>query len=67
MSRKNYSIDEVIQSLNRKHDCRVHKSAKRIEILIGSQVTNDLGNGSWGKLDFLQKQDFVIVNVNKFS
>jgi hypothetical protein len=48
---RKYAVDEVIRSLNNKHDCRI--MGNRIEVLTGRNATNDLGNGSWGRIDFL--------------
>lgn len=67
MSRKQYTEDEVINALRRKNDIRVDYFNKEIKILsdkvlskTGEVVDNpakkfDLGNGSWGKIDYLVK------------
>lgn len=53
MARK-HNEDEVLYRLRKKQDVRItqHK-----EILVlgknGKNKQNDLGNGSWGKIDFL--------------
>ena len=52
-----HSQDEVVRSLSRKRDCRIDTSRKTIEVLNGEDKKQpkqgDLGNGSWGKIDFL--------------
>ena len=53
MARK-HNEDEVLYRLRKKHDVRVTQNK---EILVLSrkskQKQHDLGNGSWGKIDFL--------------
>ena len=77
MARKNYKIDEVLKALSKKNDVRVVQN--KILVLTdkiylhGNKVDNpqkkwDLGNGSWGKIDFLVKyQGFVINYVGQFQ
>ena len=63
--KKMHNVDEVIRSLSKKRDCKVFPSGninsvnKVVEILYPAE-NNDLGNGSWGKIDFL-------VNHNGYS
>lgn len=45
---KNYNEQEVLKSLFKKKDIKI--SNKSITV---SRVHNDVGNGSWGKIDFL--------------
>ena len=58
MARK-HKMDEVLKALAKKHDCRIVGNV--IQVLNGEsleakyQLSNDLGNGSWGKIDFLVK------------
>lgn len=79
MSRKQYTEDEVIKTLRRKNDIRVDSFKKEIQILSnkiftkrGDIVDNpakkfDLGNGSWGKIDYLIKvHDYHTCKVSKF-
>lgn len=47
---KNYDEAICIKALNKKSDCEV--SSRIINVLIGA---TSLGNGSWGKIDFLTK------------
>lgn len=70
MARKNkHQVDEVLRSLSRKHDCKV--IGRSIYILNGKSrskpATNDLGNGSWGKIDFLVNYcGYTQYRVNEF-
>ena len=54
MARK-HNEDEVLFQLRKKHDVKIQ--GKDILILNGkskrSQKSDDLGNGSWGKIDYL--------------
>ena len=47
---KNYDEAICVKALNKKSDCEV--SGNVINVLIGE---TSLGNGSWGKIDFLTK------------
>ena len=47
---KNYDEAICVKALNKKSDCEV--SGSTINVLIGA---TSLGNGSWGKIDFLTK------------
>lgn len=56
MARKNkYRVDEVLRSLSKKHDVRINGTD--ILVLNGKSKKkpkqHDLGNGSWGKIDYL--------------
>lgn len=53
MARK-HELDEVLRSLGHKHDCRIKN--KTIMVLNGKgrkRLKHDLGNSSWGKIDYL--------------
>jgi hypothetical protein len=70
MARKNYQIDEVLRSLSRKHDVKVFGTT--IQILTGKDLSfpriNDLGNKSWGKIDFLKNYcGFKVIHLDKFD
>jgi hypothetical protein len=81
-TRKDYNVDEVLKSLQRKHDLFIDRSKQIIYILKNKVYSpkegklienplkaNDIGNGTWGKLDFLNKvchwHLFYISNFNK--
>lgn len=58
--KQKYKEDEVLSQLRKKHDVRITPE-KEILVLNGKsnkgqfQKKDDLGNGSWGKIDFLVK------------
>ena len=58
MARK-HNLEEVLSSLRKKNDCRIIE--KSIFMLTGTskkpqfKKKDDLGNGSWGKIDYLTK------------
>ena len=77
MGRKNYRIDEVLRGLGRKNDVRI--DGFRVLVLTdkvldknGTSIPNpekmnDLGNKSWGKIDFLTHYcNYNVVKVNSF-
>lgn len=72
MTRKRkYTPDEVIKALSRKHDCRVDPTRKTVMTLNGKDPkhskSNDLGNGSWGKIDYLVNHNgFIHYSVSSF-
>lgn len=51
MAKKHYDEVSVVRSLSRKSSIRVIPSLMQIEIKIGA---TDVGNGSWGKIDYLR-------------
>lgn len=61
-TRKLHNEDEVIRSLSKKSDIRIDSESKIIKVLSkldkdgnpNKEAKNDLGNGSWGKIDFLR-------------
>ena len=71
-TRKNsYNVDEVIKQLYKKNDCKIDSNAKTIQVLNGlskkQNKKNDLGNGSWGKIDYLINHcGFLLLNVSEF-
>ena len=59
---KNYEVDEVLKILGRNHELKIIR--KEINILIDSNI----GNGTWGKLDFLTGyQGYQIKYVSSFK
>jgi hypothetical protein len=78
MARKRHSEEEVLRALRYKRDVRV--SGKTVAVLKdkvltkeGETVLNpnkswDLGNGSWGKIDYLVKEHgYYIWHTDKFG
>ena len=68
---KNEEIDWVttkydyIKSLSRKRDCYIDELNTTVVVTIGKRAKNDLGSGSWGKIDFLcNKCGFTIVKTD---
>ena len=60
--RKDYQVDEVLKILGRNNEIKVVK--RDINILIDSNI----GNGTWGKLDFLTGyQGYQIKYVSSFK
>lgn len=60
---KNYDEASVIRSLSRKNGCKVNPINKTIQVL---KDNTDIGNGSWGKIDYLHKvHGYVYMFVNQ--
>lgn len=53
MARKQYSEEEVLRALKKKNDVLVDSTKKKVFVIIGDKASNDLGNGSQGKIDYL--------------
>ena len=69
MARKQHNLDEVLRSLAKKHDVKVDERTSTISVLSKDSPIrkDDLGNGSWGKIDFLMHhQWFKLLHVAKF-
>jgi len=71
MSNKSkYTEISVLRSLAKKHDCKVVTNLSEIQILTGNKQPkkNDLGNGSWGKIDYLINfMGYHKVRMHKFE
>lgn len=63
MARKHHDEARCVRSLSKKNSICITK--KCIEVLRGA---TDIGNGSWGKIDFLTKYcDYVCIFVPKLN
>jgi len=66
MSRKDYKVDEVIRALSKKGCTITEGESKTIKVkgtdtlippfCVSIHNAKDLGNGSWGKIDFLTRK-----------
>ena len=61
MARKQHNLDEVLRSLSRKNGCSVDSIRRTVSIKRGQ---SDIGNGSWGKIDYLEKRHGYVVYNN---
>lgn len=66
-SKNTHTIASAIQSLSKKNDCRI--TASEVMVLKNSSPIkkHDLGNGSWGRIDFLRKMGLKIRFVESFN
>lgn len=60
---KKYDEVSVVKALERKSDISIDKVNKTIEIIKDS---NEVGNGSWGKIDYLVKVHGYVYLFVKF-
>ena len=61
MAKTHYDEASVIRSLSRKNSVHINSVNKTIEVV---KDNNDVGNGSWGKIDYLTKvHDYVVLFV----
>lgn len=66
MGRK-HNLDEVIRSLSKKRDIQIDTRKKVLEILNPGK-NQDLGNKSWGKIDYLVNYaGYIKLFVSEFS
>jgi hypothetical protein len=69
MARK-HSVDEVLEALKKKKDCKIDSQEKIISVLQNKThgKTNDLGNKSWGKIDYLTKYcGYTLLRCDKLT
>ena len=60
-----YDETSVIRSLSKKGSIQVNPVNMTVEVLKNS---TDVGNGSWGKIDYLRKvHGYVVIFTNKLS
>lgn len=63
MARKHYDEASVIRSLSKKSSIQINPVNMTIEVVKNS---TDVGNGSWGKIDYLQKvHGYVVIFTTK--
>lgn len=63
--KRKHTVDEVLRSLSKKKDIKI--TGNEIQILVGKDSKQDLGNKSWGKIDFLCNHNgYRRFNVIKF-
>lgn len=63
MSRKHHDEASCVRSLSKKNSIRINGNC--IEVL---RDATDIGNGSWGKIDFLTKHcDYICIFVDKLN
>lgn len=67
MARKqDYDEDEVLRILAKKADINIDKNMKVVQVL--REGKGDVGNGSWGKIDFLVNyRGWKSMRVNDFG
>lgn len=62
-----HTENDVLKSLNKKHDVRVNPNTKEVILNRGLNKKNDLGNKSYGKIDFLKKiHKYKVFTTTKF-
>lgn len=79
MARKKHTLEEVLKSLKKKRDCKVvdytiwvlsnevYNEKKMMDVPNPAKV-NDLGNGSWGKIDYLRKvHGYVVLKIDSLK
>lgn len=59
MSNKNYTEISVVKSISKKHSVKVDTVNKIIKVL---KDCTDVGNGTWGKIDYLCKLHGYFLN-----
>ena len=63
MARKHYDEASCVRSLSKKNSININ--GNRIKVLKGA---TDVGNGSWGKIDFLTKYcGYISLSVKKLK
>jgi hypothetical protein len=66
--KKGRNLEEMscLYSLRNKHDIRIHSDKRIIWVLRGPASTMDLGNKSWGKIDYLASLGYRVEQVDEF-
>lgn len=63
MSKKTYSVDEVLKTLSRNPDVKVRENVIYVLDASHSNYQGKVGNSTRGKLSFLQKHGYTITYV----
>ena len=76
MTKRKHTVEEVLKALSKKHDVRVLGGTIQVlkpeiekdgKIIENPVYQGDLGNGSWGKIDYLRSQGYVQFYVAEFN
>lgn len=80
MAKEERNYDAIVRRLSKKRDCRIDEKRGYIHVLTNNIVdkegnlsdnpnkSHDLGNKSWGHIDWLMKtRDFKLIRVGKFG
>ena len=76
MSKRKHTVDEVLKSLSKKNDIRIVGNTIQViksqiekdgQLIDNPKHKGDLGNGSWGKIDYLRSQGYVQFYVAEFN
>ena len=76
MTKRKHTVEEVLKALSKKHDVRVLGGTIQVlkpeiekdgKIIENPVYQGDLGNGSWGKIDFLKSQGYKQYFVAEFK
>lgn len=63
-----YNEADVLKSLSKKRDVRIERRNIFVLSKRAKNKAHDLGNGSWGKIDYLTKnKGFFLYYVTKFQ
>jgi hypothetical protein len=62
-----HTIDSAIKSLSKKHDCKITVSGVMVLRNGAPTKANDLGNGSWGRIEFLRAKGLRTIFVESFN
>lgn len=63
--KKSYDEVSVVRSLSKKNSIHINTKTKVIEVI---KDNNDVGNGSWGKIDYLTKFcGYVVLFVTNIN
>lgn len=79
MARKQYTKDEVLKALFKKNDVLVQDEVVYIlkdrifdttqnKVINNPSKQNDLGNGSWGRIDYLRNHlNYTVISIANFG
>ena len=79
MARKQHTKDEVLKALFKKNDVLVQDDIVYIlkdkifdvqqnKVIPNPSKQNDLGNGSWGKIDYLCNHlNYIVISIENFG
>ena len=76
MAKRKHNVDEVLKSLTKKSDIRIVGNTIQViksqiekdgQLIDNPKHKGDLGNGSWGKIDYLRSQGYRYHFTGEFS
>jgi len=68
MAKEKYTVETATRSLSKKKDVKVSGNTVQVIKSDSPRYTGDLGNGSWGRIDYLvNHMGYTLIKTGDFA